>query len=204
MVFYSTGFNYNMLPLSKERVEKNSNSGFIFPKNLIQVGYSTNHFSYAANNFVSEGKIPIFWGGDAEVEKGVSLHYQRNIFHGRKLFSLDWGTSLSFWKSKNKNDQFYTFSVFPLFRFTFLRTRPADLYFYYSVAGPTFISKTTIDSVNTGKHFTFQDLMGIGTFAGKNRHINAEVRIGHYSNGNIFPNNDGVKIPLTFNLGYSF
>jgi hypothetical protein len=204
MVFYSTGFNYNMHPLSKERVEKNSNSGFIFPKHLIQVGFSTNHFTYGANNFVSEGKIPIFWGGEAEVKQGVSLHYQRNVFHGRKLFSLDLGTSFSAWKSKNNKDEFYTLSVFPLFRFTFLRTPPADMYFYYSVAGPAFISKTTIDNINTGKHFTFQDLMGIGIFAGKNRQANAEVRIGHYSNGNIFPYNEGVKIPLTFNLGYSF
>ncbi|MBC7828590.1 MAG: acyloxyacyl hydrolase [Chitinophagaceae bacterium] len=204
MVFYSSGFNYNMRALSTERVEKNSNTGFIFPANLIQLGYSTNHYSYGANDFVSKGAIPIFWGGEAEVEKGFSLHYQRNIFHGRKLFSLDWGTSLSYWQSKKNKDKFYTLSVFPVFRFTFLRTNPADIYFYYSVAGPTFISKTTIDNINTGKHFTFQDLMGIGTFAGKNRQVNAEIRIGHYSNGNIFPQNDGVKIPLTFNLGYTF
>lgn len=203
-VFYSAGFNYNMNPLSNERVKRNSNTGFIFPKQFIQVGFSTNHFSYDANNFVSEGKIPIFWGGEAEVEKGVSLHYLRNVFHGRKLFSLDLGTSFSAWRSKNNRDEFFTFSVFPLFRFTFLRTKPADLYFYYSVAGPTFISKTTIDNINTGKHFTFQDLMGIGMFAGKNRQMNAEVRIGHYSNGNIFPYNEGVKIPLTFNLGFAF
>ncbi len=202
--FYSAGFNYNMHPLSAERVQKNSNTGFIFPKQLIQVGYSTNQFTYAANNFVSEGKIPIFWGGEAEVEKGVSLHYLRNVFHGRKLFSLDVGTSFSGWRSRINKEEFFTLSVFPLFRFTFLRTRPADMYFYYSVAGPTFISKTTIDNINTGKHFTFQDLMGLGIFAGANRQLNAEVRIGHYSNGNIFPYNEGVKIPLTFNLGFAF
>lgn len=204
MVFYSTGFNYNMQPLSKERVEENSNAHFIFPKRLIQVGYSTNQFSYGANNFVSEGKIPIFWGGEAEVQKGLSLHYLRNIFHGRKLFSLDIGTSFSAWRSNLNKDRFFTLSLFPLFRFTFLRTKPADLYFYYSVAGPTFISKTTIDNINTGKNFTFQDLMGIGIFSGDKRQVNAEVRIGHYSNGNIFPYNEGVKIPLTFNLGYAF
>lgn len=203
-VFYSTGFNYNMRPLPEARVTRNSDKRYIFPKQLLQVGFSTNRYSYGANDFVSKGKIPIFWGGEAEVAQGLSVHYQRNIFHGRKLFSLDWGTSVSFWQSKINKDKFYTISVFPLFRFTFLRTNPADLYFYYSVAGPTFISKATIDNVNTGKHFTFQDLMGIGTFAGKKRNINAEVRIGHYSNGNIFPYNEGVKIPLTFNLGYTF
>ena len=203
-VFYSAGFNYNMQPLSEERVRINSTAGYIFPKQLLQVGYSTNHYSYGANNFVSEGKIPIFWGGEAEVESGFSLLYLRNIFHGRKLFSLDIGTSVSTWKSRINKDKFFTLSVFPLFRFTFLHTKPADMYFYYSVAGPTYISKTILDNVNTGKRFTFQDLMGIGIFAGKRRQANAELRIGHYSNGNIFPYNDGVKIPLTFNLGYTF
>ena len=46
--------------------------------------------------------------------------------------------------------------------------------------------------------------MGIGVFAGKNRHLNASVKINHYSNGNIFTQNAGVKIPLTFSLGYAF
>lgn len=203
-VFYSTGFNYNMQALSEERVKTNSGSGFIFPKQLIQAGYSTNHFTYGANNFVSEGKIPIFWGGEAEVQSGFSLQYLRNVFHGRKLFSLDLGTGFSSWRSNIKKENFFTLSVFPVFRFTFLRTKPADMYFYYSVAGPTYISRTVIDSVNTGKHFTFQDLMGMGIFAGKKRQVNAEVRIGHYSNGNIFPDNEGVKVPLTFNLGFAF
>jgi hypothetical protein len=156
------------------------------------------------NNFLSKGAVPVFWGGEAEMEQGFSIHYLRNIFHGRKLFSLDWGTSFSFFKSNRDKDEFFALSIFPLFRFTFLHTKPADLYFYYSVAGPTFISKTMIDNVNTGKKFTFQDLMGLGIFAGTNRQVNAEVRIGHYSNGNIFPDNEGVKVPLTFNVGFTF
>jgi len=46
--------------------------------------------------------------------------------------------------------------------------------------------------------------MVLGGFFGKDRRYNAELRISHYSNGNIFPANDGVKIPLTFNIGYIF
>jgi hypothetical protein len=29
------------------------------------------------------------------------------------------------------------------------------------------------------------------------------VKINHYSNGNIFTQNAGVKIPLTFSVGYA-
>jgi hypothetical protein len=80
----------------------------------------------------------------------------------------------------------------------------ADYYFYYSVAGPTYISKTLLDGEETGRHFTFQDLIGIGSFVGPGRRLNAEINIGHFSNGNIFPYNAGVKVPLTFCFGYTF
>lgn len=202
--FYSLGFNYHMRPLPHEKVERNAKSGYIFPRNLIQVGYTTNALGYGVNNFVSEGAIPIFWGGDAEVEKGFAVHYQRNVFRTRKVFSLDWGVSASWYRTDLNKDEFFALSLFPVFRFTALRTKAADIYFNYSVAGPTFISKTLLDGQLTGKKFTFQDFMAMGMYAGKHRSLNAELRIAHYSNGNIFTQNAGVKIPLTFNLGYTF
>lgn len=202
-VFYSAGLNYNMRGLSKEKVDGNAASGYIFPKNLLQLGYSTNWLGYGVNNFVSK-KIPIFWGGNAQLRRGLTAHYQRNIFHTRKVFAFDFGASISWWSSNGNRDEFFTAAVFPQFRFTALRTRPADVYFNYSLAGPAYISKTIIDGKNTGRHFTFQDFMGMGSFIGKKRTMNAELRIAHYSNGNIFPFNEGVKVPLTFNLGWAF
>jgi hypothetical protein len=79
-----------------------------------------------------------------------------------------------------------------------------DFYLNYSVAGPTYISRIEIDSLEIGKRFTFQDFMGVGSYFGKNRRVNVEVRIAHYSNGNLFPKNEGVMIPLTFNLGWTW
>jgi len=139
-----------------------------------------------------------------QVRRGVTLNYQRNIFHTRKVFSLEWGASVAYWKSNENGEEFYTASLYPLLRFTVIRTKPIDIYFNYSVAGPSYISKTTIDEVETGKKFTFQDFMGMGVYAGKNRKLNAEFKIAHYSNGNLFPQNDGVMIPLTFSLGFTF
>ena len=114
------------------------------------------------------------------------------------------GVSAAWYRTDLNKDEFVTLSLFPVLRFTALRTKGADVYFNYSVAGPTYISKTLLDGQLTGKHFTFQDFMAMGMFAGKNRNLNAELRIAHYSNGNIFTQNAGVKIPLTFNLGYCF
>ncbi|NOT49767.1 MAG: acyloxyacyl hydrolase [Chitinophagaceae bacterium] len=203
--FYSAGFRYNIRPLPGKKLDENKKAGYKFPRNTIQLGIATNGLGYGANNFAyKKSPIPFFWGGMAEVKSGIALHYHRNIFHAKKVFSFDWGISASFWKSRIEQNSFFTLSAFPILRFNVVHTAPADYYFYYSIAGPTYISGKIIDGNNTGRHFTFQDLLGIGSFIGKKRKLNAEIRIGHYSNGNIFPYNDGVKIPLTFCLGYCF
>ena len=201
-VFFSSGFRYTVRPLPADRVEANRDAGVIFPRHLIQVEYSSGT-GYGINDFVSR-KVPIFWGGHAKVDFGIAPHYERNVFHTRRVFALDVGGSAGVYKTRQNNDRFFTLSVYPLFRFTFLRTRLADMYFAYSLAGPTYISKVMLDGLNTGRHFTFQDFMGIGWFAGASRNLNLGVKINHYSNGNIFTQNAGVKIPLTFSVGYAF
>lgn len=203
-IFHSLGFTYNMHPLSTERVNDKIKAGYIFPHYLLQIGYSTNLFHYGVNNIFTNGPIPVFWSGEVYVRNGLSIDYQQNIYHTKKVFSLDWGTNASFWESKEKKNNFCTMSLFPLLRFTFLRSKFADYYFDYSVAGPTYISNTNIDNHNTGKNFTFQDFMGVGFYNGVNRRFNAEIKITHYSNGNIFTHNPGITIPLTFNIGYCF
>lgn len=202
-IFYSTGFLYHLKELSKEKVGSNIKRGYNFPGHLIQVGYTTNAMGYGVNTLFSK-KIPIFWGGAARVKQGVSLNYQRNIFHARKVFSFDWGAGMGYWKSEKNRDDFFTLCLYPVLRFTAVRSKKADLFFEYSVAGPTFISKTIIDNENTGQQFTFQDFMGIGLFAGAKKNWNAGIRIVHFSNGNIYPENAGVKIPLTFSIGHAF
>ncbi|NVN94143.1 MAG: acyloxyacyl hydrolase [Bacteroidetes bacterium] len=203
-IFHALGFTYNMHPISKERISVKEKAAYVFPHHLLQLGYATNFLDYGVNDFFSEGPVPVFWGGDVYLEKGISLNYLQNVFHTKKVFSLDLGANASFWQSKEQKNKFVTLSVFPLLRFTFLRTNSIDFYFNYSAAGPTFISQHIIDNKDTGKNFTFQDYMGLGVFTGNNRKFNAEIKITHYSNGNIFVYNPGLTIPLTFNIGYTF
>jgi hypothetical protein len=201
-VYYSGGFNYTLRSLPKERVEKSQKSGVIFPKHNLQIGYGTNVLGYGVNKFVSS-TVPIFWGGEIDIKRGVSLSYQRNVYHGKRVFSIDWGLDFSYWKTKKNDEGFFTASIYPMVRFTAMRTKDVDLYFNYSVAGPSYISRIVMDGMKTGTNFTFRDEMGMGMFCGKNRQVNAEIRIAHYSNGNVLPPNNGVTIPLTFLVGYT-
>jgi hypothetical protein len=167
----------------------------------LQLSYTTNAFHYGTNDLFSK-TLPLFWGGEVHIKRGYGIHYQKNLFHARRVFSLDWGAGLSTWKTRDNDESFFTFSVYPVLRFTAVRSPKTDFYFEYTVAGPTYISKTVLDDEQTGKHFTFYDAMGIGIVTGKNKKLNAGIRISHFSNGNIFPNNNGVKVPLTFSLGF--
>lgn len=202
--FISPGFRYKLLQLEDEKLKRAASSGYVYPAQWIQVGYTSNALGYGVNNFVSEGNIPVFWGGEAEVESGLSLGYQRNIYHGTKIFALDLAINFAVWKSNQNRESFITMSLFPVFRWNYIRSKTADLYFFYSVAGPAFISKTVVDGKELGRQFTFHDQMGTGAFIGNGRRFNVELKIGHFSNGNLFPANEGVKIPLTLSTGLTF
>ena len=200
---YTSGLRLNMKPLPAAIVERNRRDGYIFPANVLRLGYTTNLGGYSLNTFFSE-TLPIFWGGKVETRRGFTADYQRNVFHTRNRFAFDLGVSASYWKSDANREIFRTVSFYPLFRFFLGRTDAADLYICYSLAGPSFISTTQIDGREIGEQFTFQDFMGFGTFFGKGRHFNAELGIKHFSNGNIFTRNASIKIPLTMTLGLAF
>jgi len=202
-LFLSGGFNYTMRT-APAIAAGNSASTPEWPKNLIQAGYITNSVGYAINNFFEKGTVPIFWSGTIQVSSGFSINYRRNLFHARRWFALDWGADVSTWKSVKNGDRFYTAAVYPAFRFPLVRTNPVEAYLIYSLAGPSLITRTTIDGLQAGKTFTFQDFMGAGVFLGASRRVTAEVRIQHYSNGNLFPQNPGITIPLGFYLGTTF
>jgi hypothetical protein len=200
--FIGAGFSYKFSKFSDEQLEKSKATGYIYPKQWIQIGYTSNVLGYGVNDAISGAYL--FWGGNAQVRQGISFTYQRNIFHGAKVFALDWGVNASYWQSDINKETFFTLSAFPVFRLFYLHVRPFDAYFYYSVAGPTYISKVFIDNFDTGAHFTFQDTMGTGVFFGKKRNFNAELKIAHYSNGNIYSMNESVMVPLTLHLGHTF
>jgi hypothetical protein len=199
----SLGFRYNVRPIPPARLEAARSGGWIFPQNLVQLGFVTNAFGYGWNNVVST-KAPVFWGGHVHVARGLTVRYQRNVFHTRRRLALDLGTSVSLLKSEDGNQNFVAVAAYPLVRWNFLRREAGDVFVSYSVAGPSFVSRRVIGEHDAGNRLTFQDMLGVGMFIGKRRHLFVQLDIGHYSNGNMFPQNPGVKVPTTITLGRAF
>lgn len=208
----SIGMLYNLKNKPREITDKYDKvAKYFFPKRTIQVGYGSNNFGFFANEFFSMsakiGKtenigVPVFWLGEVKAKQSFMITYQQTAFHTEKLFSLDWGVSISGFQTLN-NISVYAVSIFPMLRFFIYRNSFFDSYINYSIIGPTILSKKNIDGFKTGPKITYQDFMGLGAYFGKKRNYNIELRIVHYSNGNIFPENDGVDIPLMITIGKS-
>ena len=209
----SAGFEYHIQKLPKEvAIAYANNKKYFFPNNILQLSYGTgkigfgvNHFfgmSLKVGNFESFG-IPVFWVGDVKATSAFSLTYQRLIYRSERIFSLDWGVSVTTFNT-SISKSIYAFSIFPTLRFYLLRRKGYDLYTNYSLIGPTYLTKSNIDNLKTGPKITYQDTMGLGVFFGKERKYNFELRIMHYSNGNFFTENSGVAIPIQFTLGKTF
>ena len=159
--------------------------------------------SLKVGNFESFG-IPVFWVGEVKAENSFSVTYQRLAFRTEKIFSLDWGISVTAFNTEATSEKVLAFSIFPTIRFYLMRRKGFDMYTNYSLIGPTLLTKDNLDNLNTGPKITYQDMMGLGIFFGKKRKYNAEFRIMHYSNGNIFTQNAGVAVPIQFTLGKTF
>jgi opacity protein-like surface antigen len=209
----SLGFEYHLQQLDDSTAGQYANNDYFFPKNIFQISYGTGALGFGMNEFFSMNVkvgnfesfgIPVFWLGDVKAEHAFSLTYQRLIYRSEKTFSLDWGVSATYFQSQAGKSDVFAFSIFPVLRFYLYRNRNYDFYTNYSIIGPAFISKSNIDGFESGPKITYHDTMGFGVFFGKERAYNFELRIMHYSNGNIFTRNAGVAVPIQFTLGKTF
>ncbi len=184
-----------------------ASSDYYFPLNRIEVGYFNNSYTgknTSVNQYFSPPYLPVFWHSVLRVKNGYMLMYERNFYHTKKYVSLDWGASGASWTSQLLGNQFYTVALFLDLSVWFVRSKYADLYITYSIAGPTYMSRNRIDARDMGGNFIFQDTLGVGALLGTQKHVNVSVKIGHYSNGSLLPFNPGIDVPFIFSIGYAF
>ena len=205
-------YNLKKSKAEKETIKTTKNS-YYFSKRLLQIGYANSAIGFYPNQFFAMEAtigsfdsfgVPIFWVSDSRAKQTISLTYQQTVFRSKKLFSLDWGVSITGFQTEATKTKVLAFSIFPVMRFYLLRKDNYDFYTNYSIIGPTFLTKSNIDNLQTGPKITYQDFMGFGVFMGKERKLNIELRIKHFSNGNIFSKNSGVDIPVVLTIGKTF
>jgi len=146
--------------------------------------------------------VPFFWTASLKAKHGGVLVYQRNLWHTKRFVSLNAGSDLGWWSRGSQNQ--YSLSVFLALKFWPFHTQYFNPYFFYSIAGPSLISRVHFGGRILGTHMLFQDVMGVGAQFGVKRAVTVSAKIWHFSNGDIFTPNPGFGIPLVISLGYVF
>lgn len=156
------------------------------------------------NKYLTWPYLPVFWQGKTQAKNGFLLSFQDNLYHSRRWFSLDWGISTGHYLSSQLSQSVNVASIFLAIKFWLIRTERFNFYFMYSPAGPTYCSQQIIDNQNMYSKFTFQDFIGIGAFIGKRQALDIGLKVAHYSNGLLVPQDPGFDVPILVTIGYAF
>ena len=151
------------------------------------------------------GATASFGMGHPENLKGARASMQwQPAATNKKVFSVYFELSGAYWQVQYpSNRSLVVGALTPVLRLYFTRTPTFSPYFEAS-SGPAYLSKTWLGSRNLGAHWTFQDILGLGTTFGKDNRFDFSARFLHYSNANLAPANGGIDVLLLVTVGYHF
>ena len=172
-------------------------SQFDFIKHQLSIGFYAKH---VLPGHIYRPPSPIMWKSNYKADAGMMFLYEWNVFHTKKYFSINFGTSLSWWTMHSQVQMAATFLID--LRFWLFHTDSFNPYITWSIASPTLLSRRIYGQANLGEHFIFQDFLGIGAQIGKR--FDVSLKLLHYSNGDLFLHNSGLDIPSVFSIGYIF
>lgn len=82
----------------------------------------------------------------------------------------------------------------------------SEPYFFVRALGPSYISANRLGSRQQANNFAFQAQIGVGVnmFFAEGRHATIALAWKHFSNANLFSENDGIDLPVVLSVGIRF
>lgn len=82
----------------------------------------------------------------------------------------------------------------------------SEPYFFVRALGPSYISANRLGSRQQANNFAFQAQIGVGVnmFFAEGRHATIAFAWKHFSNANLFSENDGIDLPVVLSVGIRF
>ncbi len=152
-------------------------------------------------------------GHQVNYTAGIDYNFYRYDRSSRSSFII--GMSYTYLASNSDEfDQVQAFSIYPQLSMYptpeswvhSLVPEGGEPFFYVRFLGPSYISANRLGNRHQDKNFSFQALVGVGaSFALKNdRRAIISVSWKHFSNANIYSDNDGIDFPVVLNFGVQF
>ncbi len=144
---------------------------------------------------------PLMWIAQLKTDRAVNAGFEHLIFDYKNYFELYLGCSGAYLETFGvKSDQMFAVSSYVLARVYIVKRKGAALFFLYSPAGPSMLSKSTFSTTGWSNHFVFQNQFGIGVSHNRFPGVEFFIKQYHYSNGGIFPINGGADIRLSVGM----
>ncbi len=167
--------------------------------------------------WATAGELILAIGGGQQLDsdqenKTVGLDYSFYEMRRSARQTLTVGVSYTYLETNfGSNEDLYAISVYP--QLTLLPDATSWVnrhvpdgttpYFFVRALGPTYISGRRFGEREQSEHFTFQAQVGIGVrFATRSgRESSLSISWKHFSNANLFPDNDGFDLPIVVSFG---
>lgn len=155
-------------------------------------------------NHVYRPRKPLMWNARLKVDRALLAGYEHPFYSYKKMLELYSGVSMGYLETTTKTeDQIGVVSAYLLARLYLIRSEVFSGYIIYSPAGPSLLSKSTFATTAFSNNFVFQNQFGVGASFGKNADTELFLKLYHYSNGDLFPVNGGIDIPIVLGLSFT-
>ena len=168
--------------------------------------------------------VPHVQAGESKHEVFVSLGTgpQHNTGQHNSQFALDHnfyelrrsprsGLSLGagytrLWTDADTDRNIDVISLYPQLTLWPVHNSLQGYYFFVRALGPSYLSANNLGKRQQAEHFAFQAQVGIGyrKQLAANNAVLMQVSWKHFSNANLFDDNDGIDIPFVVSLGFAY
>ena len=152
-------------------------------------------------------------GDQINTTAGIDYSFYRHDRSPRSSFHV--GLSYTYMRANSDEfDEIHAVTLYP--QLTMYPTQkswvrsivPGDSepFFYVRALGPSYISANRLGTRQQANNFAFQAQIGAGLLLHTSRDRQAIIAISwkHYSNANLFDENDGIDLPIVLNFGVRF
>jgi hypothetical protein len=163
--------------------------------------------------FVTMGRGP--QPGSEQRNETVGFDYSFHRFERSARQHINVGVSYTRLETNAADDgTLYAVSVYPQItlypsptsRIAGRSPRWAEPFFFVRALGPTYISDSTLGSRRQADSFAFQAQVGAGVQLnpGAERRTVVAISWKHFSNADLYSDNDGIDVPLVISVGVTF
>ncbi|MCH9621993.1 MAG: hypothetical protein S4CHLAM20_14260 [Chlamydiia bacterium] len=144
---------------------------------------------------------PFMWKARLKVDRAVILGYEHKVYEASYVTVYAGVSGGNLQTFRALQDSLWVGSLYLMARVYLLKKPSFQAFILYSPAGPSLLSKNTFATTGYTNRFVFQDQFGLGLSFSKNASIEFYIKQYHFSNGELFPVNGGIDIPVQ--LGFA-